>query len=108
MKAKRGEVGESARGKLEESEILGVSGGRGRVLRVKQGYNPNSSSMGSLVFAFSAKILGFTALFGTVAGLIYASFVRRDTDEPGSVSSARESGRRRAGQGRTRTSTDGG
>ena len=57
---------------------------RGRVLRVKTGYNPNSSSIGSIVFALSAKVLPATAAFGAVAGLIYAAFLRPDrrTHEP--------------------------
>lgn len=48
----------------------------GRVLRVKHGYNPNSSSIGSLIYVFPAKLLGLTAGFGVIAGLIYAAFLR--------------------------------
>jgi hypothetical protein len=48
---------------------------KGRILRVKQGYNPNSSSMGSIVFALPAALLGITAVFGAVSGIIMAAFV---------------------------------
>ena len=51
---------------------------KGRVLRVKRGYNPNSSSMGSMVFVLPAALLGLTAAFGAVAGLIFSAFTRRN------------------------------
>ena len=35
---------------------------KGRILRVKSGYNPNSSSVGSLIPAFLAFATGATAL----------------------------------------------
>ncbi len=56
---------------------------KGRVLRVKRGYNPNSSSMGSIVFALPSLLLGTTALFGAVAGFIASAFLRsRDRSPP--------------------------
>ena len=48
---------------------------KGRILRVKRGYNPNSSSMGSVVFALPSLLLGTTALFGAVAGLIVSALL---------------------------------
>lgn len=48
----------------------------GRILRLKQGYNPNSSSIGTIVFMMPAALLGVTAAFGTAAGLICAAFLR--------------------------------
>ena len=50
---------------------------KGRILRVKYGYNPNSSSIGSIVYVFSAKILGAAVGFGVVASLICSAFLGR-------------------------------
>ena len=64
---------------------------KGRILRVKRGYNPNSSSMGSIVFALPSLLLGTTALFGAVAGLVASAFLRsRDrssSDDAGEAAS---------------------
>ena len=49
---------------------------RGKILRLKCGYNPNSSSIGSVVFLLSSKMLAFSAAFGLAAGLIYSWFDR--------------------------------
>ena len=58
---------------------------KGKILKAKLGVNPNSSSMGSIVFALRTSLLAVTALFGIVAGVICAVFVGRrreqDTDE---------------------------
>ncbi|MEN8126945.1 MAG: hypothetical protein ABFR90_03975 [Planctomycetota bacterium] len=43
---------------------------KGKILRVKQGYNPNSSSIGSIIFVLPAALLGITAAFGAVSGMI--------------------------------------
>jgi len=51
-------------------------GPKGKILRVKQGYNPNSSSMGSIVFALPAALLGITAAFGVVSGVIMSVFMK--------------------------------
>ncbi len=50
---------------------------KGRILRVKQGYNPNSSSMGSIVFALPAALLGTTTVFGAVSGAVMAAFMKK-------------------------------
>ena len=50
---------------------------KGRILRVKYGYNPNSSSIGSIVYVFSAQILGVAVVFGVVASLICSAFLGR-------------------------------
>lgn len=47
---------------------------RGKILRVKLGYNPNSSSIGSMVFAIPAAMLGVAVGFGTLSGLIVSAF----------------------------------
>jgi hypothetical protein len=54
---------------------------KGKILRVKQGYNPNSSSMGSMVFSLPAVLLAVTVGFGAVSGIIMATFIKRD-DKP--------------------------
>jgi hypothetical protein len=43
---------------------------RGRILRLKQGYNPNSSSIGTIVFAMPAALLASTVAFGAAAAYI--------------------------------------
>ena len=54
---------------------------KGKILRVKQGYNPNSSSMGSMVFSLPAALLAITVGFGVVSGVIMSAFIKRD-DKP--------------------------
>ena len=51
---------------------------KGKILRVKQGYNPNSSSMGSMVFTLPAVLLAVTVGFGTVSSIIMSAFIKRD------------------------------
>jgi hypothetical protein len=50
---------------------------KGRILRVKMGYNPNSSSMGSIVFILPAALLAVTAGFGIVSGVILSVFIKK-------------------------------
>jgi hypothetical protein len=50
---------------------------KGRILRVKQGYNPNSSSMGSMIFVLPVSMLAATVCFGAVSGLIMSAAVKR-------------------------------
>lgn len=52
--------------------------GRGRVLRVKQGYNPNSSSLGSVVFVVPAVLVAAPVLLAAVASLIESRFAAED------------------------------
>jgi len=58
---------------------LNLSGkkAKGRILRVKQGYNPNSSSMGSIIFIFPAALLAVTVGFGMISGAIMSAFIKR-------------------------------
>jgi len=51
---------------------------KGKILRVKQGYNPNSSSMGSMVFSLPAVLLAVTVGFGAVSSIIMSAFIKRD------------------------------
>jgi hypothetical protein len=55
---------------------------KGKILRVKQGYNPNSSSMGSIVFVLPAVLLVITVIFGALSGL-FGSILARNIDDPG-------------------------
>jgi hypothetical protein len=43
---------------------------RGRILRLKMGYNPNSSSLGSIVFSFPALLLGIPVLLSAAVAVI--------------------------------------
>ena len=61
---------------LRQRALLGpeaADSGRGRVLRVKLGYNPNSSSIGSVV-----SILMWSAAFGAVVMNVFAALIRRE------------------------------
>jgi hypothetical protein len=51
---------------------------KGRILRVKLGYNPNSSSMGSMIFVFPATLLAVTVGFGAISGIIMSVFIKSD------------------------------
>ena len=54
---------------------------KGRILRLKLGYNPNSSSIGTIVFAMPAGMLGAIVAFGAVAGLVTAAALHRKGDD---------------------------
>jgi hypothetical protein len=49
----------------------------GRILRLRLGLNPNSSSIGTIVFAMPAALLGLTVAFGAAAGLLSSAFAQR-------------------------------
>ena len=49
----------------------------GKILRVKQGYNPNSSSIGSIIFSMSAAVIPATIIFGMVASSISTAILSR-------------------------------
>jgi len=53
---------------------------KGKILRIKQGYNPNSSSMGSIVYALPAALLATTAGFGIVSGIIMSAFMKNKNE----------------------------
>jgi hypothetical protein len=55
---------------------------KGKILRIKQGYNPNSSSMGSVVFVLPAILLGITVIFGALSGF-FGFILARGIDDPG-------------------------
>jgi len=63
---------------------------KGRILRIKHGYNPNSSSMGSIVFVLPAALLGITAGFGVVSGIIMSAFIKSADKKQASKSDSGE------------------
>lgn len=50
---------------------------KGKVLKVKLGYNPNSSSIGSMIFVLPVAMLSAAVAFGTVSGLIFSAFSKK-------------------------------
>lgn len=50
---------------------------KGKILRVKEGYNPNSSSIGSVVFNMSATVFPATVLFGMVSAAVSSAVLSR-------------------------------
>jgi hypothetical protein len=50
---------------------------KGKILKVKMGYNPNSSSMGSMIFILPAALLAITVGFGAVSGIILSFFLKK-------------------------------
>ena len=48
---------------------------KGKVLRVKHGYNPNSSSLGSIVFALPVALLAVPAIFSAAAAVIFSKYI---------------------------------
>lgn len=54
---------------------------KGKILRVKQGYNPNSSSMGSIVYILPAALLGITTGFGVISGIILAALMTNKNEK---------------------------
>jgi hypothetical protein len=55
----------------------GGTSGKGSVLRVKQGYNPNSSSMGSIIFALPVSLVAIAFGLAAVSGFILPHFIRQ-------------------------------
>ncbi|MCU0857749.1 MAG: hypothetical protein MUC65_05025 [Pontiellaceae bacterium] len=51
---------------------------KGKILKLKQGYNPNSSSIGTMIFALPAAMLSTAIAFGTVSGLICSAFLKKE------------------------------
>lgn len=49
---------------------------KGRILRLKIGYNPNSSSIGTILFAIPATLLAAGAILGAAMGFVYSSMIR--------------------------------
>ncbi len=52
--------------------------GRGRVLRVKEGFNPNSSSLGSVIFSIPAALVAAPVFLAGAAAFLAARMARKD------------------------------
>lgn len=67
---------------------------KGKILRIKRGYNPNSSSMGSIVFILPASLIAITIGFGAVSSVIMSAFMgnesKRNTNQTEVASSKNE------------------
>jgi hypothetical protein len=50
----------------------------GKILRIKQGYNPNSSSLGSVVFSFPTAMVALPVIFATVGALLMTKFINQN------------------------------
>ena len=64
----------------------------GKILRVKQGYNPNSSSIGSIIFVLPAALLGITTAFGAVSGVIMSTLMGNNAKKTKDAKNPREGG----------------
>ncbi len=60
---------------------------KGRILRIKQGYNPNSSSMGSIVFFLPTSLLTITAAYGVLSAVLIPILIKK-MDKKGRDNSA--------------------
>lgn len=65
---------------------------QGNILRVKQGYNPNSSSIGSVIFVLPAALLGITAVFGAVSGMIMSTLMADNEKNTKNINTPTEGG----------------
>jgi hypothetical protein len=63
---------------------------KGKILRVKTGYNPNSSSMGSIVFLLPATVIGVTVAFGAVSSVIMSCFIKDNDNSNKNVTSQQD------------------
>jgi len=45
---------------------------KGKILKVKQGYNPNSSSIGTEIVVFITSLAGLSLVFSTVTAVLAA------------------------------------
>ncbi|MCG8550738.1 MAG: hypothetical protein MI799_10090 [Desulfobacterales bacterium] len=50
---------------------------KGKLFKVKHGYNPNSSSMGSLIYALPVSMIAVTGGFAVVSALILTAFAEK-------------------------------
>lgn len=64
--------------------------GKGRVLRVKEGFNPNSSSLGSIVFSIPAAIIATPVILAGAAAWIASSMARADLAEMAEIKQPEE------------------
>jgi hypothetical protein len=60
----------------------------GRILRIKHGFNPNSSSIGSIIFALPVSLMAATVGFSVISGLVLQYFIRKPPDTPAKIGEA--------------------
>jgi hypothetical protein len=60
--------------------------GKGRVLRIKEGFNPNSSSLGSIVFSIPAAIIATPVILAGAAAWIASSLAQENSTEKSDLS----------------------
>jgi hypothetical protein len=53
---------------------------KGRILRVKEGFNPNSSSMGSIVYAMPAAAIALATALGTVSAVVGGCVIKKNDE----------------------------
>ena len=54
---------------------------KGKILRIKQGYNPNSSSIGSIIFAVPTMLFVSAVLFGTATTIIFSKYLKKTANK---------------------------
>ena len=52
---------------------------KGKILRLKVGYNPNSSSIGSIIFAIPTMLFISSIIFGTATTFVFSRSVKSPT-----------------------------
>ncbi len=50
---------------------------KGRILRIKHGYNPNSSSMGSIIFSLPTSLLSISAGYGILTAILVPAVTKK-------------------------------
>jgi len=55
--------------------------GKGKILRIKEGYNPNSSSLGSVVFSIPTAMLAVPVILAGAAAFIAYKFSGKSSEE---------------------------
>ena len=58
---------------------------KGKILKVKHGFNPNSSSMGSIIFALPVSLIAVTFGMAAISGVILPHFIKDDSSTDASV-----------------------
>jgi hypothetical protein len=54
---------------------------KGKILKIKQGYNPNSSSIGTEIVVFITSLAGLSLVFSTVTAVLASLKKKKPADE---------------------------
>lgn len=65
---------------------------KGKILKVKHGFNPNSSSMGSIIFALPVSLIAVTFGMAAISGVILPHFIKDDSSADASVDDPSKNG----------------